>query len=165
MARRRKETIEEIWKSEDRSQRVVFGKLGSSGGHQNKNLFLVVGEKLPFESLSDVRKHVRKYITVRKGVYMAHDSFGVPRYGGRGKIFSRLLARQKKHQKELKYFSFYIVKDQGHTGELENVILRAAGPQMLLNTLKVRSGSKPGSVRDYNPGTQFYQRKDSQRTV
>jgi hypothetical protein len=94
---------------------------------------------------------------------MAHDSFGVPRYGGRGKIFSRLSTRQKKYQKELKYFSFYIVKEESHTVELENVILRAAGPQMLLNTLKVQSGSKPGSVRDYNPGTQFYQRKDSQR--
>jgi hypothetical protein len=82
MARRKKQIIEKIWKSVDKTQTVVFGKLGSSGGSQSKNLFLVIGEKLPFECLPEVRKHVRNYITVRKGVYMAHDSFGVPRYGG-----------------------------------------------------------------------------------
>jgi hypothetical protein len=165
MARRRKQIIEEIWKNENKTQKVVFGKLEPSGGHQSKGLFLVIGEKLPFECLSKVRQHVRKRIPSREGVYMAHDSFGVPRYGGRGKIFRRLLARQRKYQKELEYFSFYIVADRSHTAELENVILRAAGPQMLLNKLKVRSGSKPGSVRDYNPGTQFYQRKDGQERV
>jgi hypothetical protein len=51
---------------------------------------LFVGEKLPFECLSDVQRHVRARSPDRDGVYMAHDSFGVPRYGGRGRIFRRL---------------------------------------------------------------------------
>ena len=92
---------------------------------------------------------------------MAHDSFGIPRYGGRGRIFRRLSRRKKKYPKQLQYFSFYIVKNKNHERELENAILRAAGPQMALNTLKVRSNWEPGSVRDYEPGTQFYQRRDS----
>ena len=92
---------------------------------------------------------------------MAHDSFGIPRYGGRGRIFSRLARRKEKYKRELQYFSFYIVKNKNHERELENAILRAAGPQMALNTLKVRSNWMPGRVQDYEPGTQFYQRKDS----
>ena len=43
---RRKQIIEEIWKSKDKTQKVVFGKLASSGRSQNKNLFLVIGCRL-----------------------------------------------------------------------------------------------------------------------
>src|SRR5580704_13866102 len=151
MPRKSKRVIEVIWKSSDNKQRVVFGKLepSSHGKRKAQNLFICVGEKLPFACIHEVRRHIREHITSRSGVYMAHDSFGVPRYGGRGRIFRRLLARKKRYLKELEYFSFYIVKETSHASELENVILRAAGPQMLLNTLKVRAGIRPGSVRDY----------------
>jgi hypothetical protein len=163
MARSRRVVQEEIWK--DGNRKVVFGYLKPLSRRKPdvENLFLFVGEKLPFDCLGKVRRYVRDRSPNRSGVYMAHDSFGVPRYGGRGRIFRRLMARQKKHPKELAYFSFYIVKHKSHERELENAILRAAGPQMLLNTLKVRSGAKPGSVRDYEPGTHFFQRKDGRK--
>jgi hypothetical protein len=163
MARSKRVIETEIWK--DGNRKVVFGRLKPLSRRKPKveNLFLFVGEKLPFECLPDVRRYVRERSPNRSGVYMAHDSFGVPRYGGRGRIFRRLIARRKKHPKELAYFSFYIVKNKNHERELENAILRAAGPQMLLNTLKVRSGARPGSVRDYEPGTQFFQRKDGRK--
>ncbi len=89
---------------------------------------------------------------------MAHDSLGVPRYGGRGNIFQRLERHKKKYPTELCYFSFYIVKHKNHEKEIENIILRAAGPQMLLNIKKVRSDVAAGSVMDYEPGTHFYRR-------
>ena len=48
---------------------------------------------------------------------MAHDSFGVPRYGGRGNIFERLLKHKKKYPKLLLYFSFYIVRKKIMNGK------------------------------------------------
>jgi len=161
MARSRRVVEKGIWN--DGSRRVVFGRLKPLARLKPKtaNLFLFVGEKLPFECLSEVRRHLYAISPERNGVYMAHDSFGIPRYGGRGRIFSRLARRKEKYKRELQYFSFYIVKNKNHERELENAILRAAGPQMALNTLKVRSNWMPGRVQDYEPGTQFYQRKDS----
>lgn len=38
------------------------------------------------------------------GVYMAHDSMGVARYGGRGNIFHRLMAHERKYRRELVYY-------------------------------------------------------------
>jgi hypothetical protein len=159
MARKRARVINgNVWKSE--RHRVGFGRLDPVPGQKPivGNLFLCIGEKLPFECLLEVRKHVRAQKFHPDGVYMAHDSFGVPRYGGRGRIFSRLASRKRKYPDELAYFSFYIVKQKNHEKELENAILRAAGPQMAINKVKVRTGPQPGSVRDYEPGTHFYRR-------
>jgi hypothetical protein len=39
---------------------------------------------------------------------------GCPRYIGRGRIFSRLVARQKAQVLELKYFSFCVVEEKKH---------------------------------------------------
>jgi hypothetical protein len=54
---------------------------------------------------------------------------------------------------------FYIIADKTHEREIENVILRAASPQLVLNQRKVRDGIEPGSVKDYEPGTRYYRRK------
>ncbi|WP_292533527.1 hypothetical protein [Methylocystis sp.] len=162
MVRSTRRLIEkEVWKGE--RQKVIFGLLEPLPGHEPKvgNLFLCIGEKIPFECLMEVKKHVQQKKIGVDGVYMAHDSYGVPRYGGRGHIFRRLASRKKEYPKELVYFSFYIVKEKNHEKELENVILRAAGPQMTMNKVKVRTGTQPGSVRDYEPGTHFYVRIDS----
>jgi hypothetical protein len=118
-----------------------------------------VAEKLPYDSLAAVHRHMKLNKAHLQGVYMAHDSMGVARYGGRGRIFSRLRSHRRKYRRELVYFSFYVVRDKKHERELETAILRAAGPQMILNTQKVRDGINPGSVRDYEPGTRFFQRR------
>jgi hypothetical protein len=62
-----------IWK--DRSRKVVFGRLEPVARVKPKieNLFLFVGEKLPFECLPEVRRHVYSVTPERNGVYMAHD--------------------------------------------------------------------------------------------
>jgi len=90
---------------------------------------------------------------------MAHDSMGMARYGGRGRIFSRLRSHHVKYPKELLYFSFYVIKSKKHERELETAILRAAGPQMILNKRKVRANINPGNVSDYEPGTMFFERQ------
>jgi hypothetical protein len=94
-----------------------------------------------------------------QGVYLAHDSMGVARYGGRGNIFNRVASHKKKYPKELLYFSFFIIKNKKHEREIETAILRAAGSQMVLNQRKVRTGLAVGNVADYEPGTQFVQRQ------
>jgi hypothetical protein len=66
---------------------------------------------------------------------------------------------KRKYYKELVYFSFYIIENKTHENEIENVILRAAGPQMILNLRKVRDGIDPGRVGDYEPGTKFFRRR------
>jgi hypothetical protein len=124
-----------------------------------RSLFRCVGEKLPWASLSEVLNNLKSLNIEREGVYLAHDSFGVARYGGRGRIFARLRSHKRKYSRELVYYSFYIIKDKIHEREIENVILRAAGPQLVLNQRKVRDGIEPGSVRDYEPGTRYYRRK------
>lgn len=124
-----------------------------------KSLFKCVAEKLPWAALLDVSKNLKSLNIKREGVYLAHDSFGVARYGGRGNIFQRLRNHKRRYRRELVYFSFYIIEDKTHEREIENVILRAAGPQLVLNQRKVRDGIEPGSVRDYEPGTRYYRRK------
>ena len=115
--------------------------------------------QLSWKALPYVSKHLKDMKVKRVGVYMAHDSFGVARYGGRGNIFSRLRSHKRKYFRELLYFSFYIIENKTHEREIENVILRAAGPQMVLNQRKVRDGIDTGWVGDYEPGTKFFRRK------
>ena len=74
-------------------------------------------------------------------------------------FFSRLRSHKRKYSKELVYFSFYIIENKTHEREIENVILRAAGPQLVLNLRKVRDGIDPGAVGDYEPGTKFFRRR------
>jgi hypothetical protein len=139
---------------------VVFsGRVSGQSKGGDRSLFRCVAEKLPWTSLADVNANLKALGIRREGVYLAHDSFGVARYGGRGRIFSRLRSHKRKYSRELTYYSFYIIKDKIHEREIENVILRAAGPQLVLNQRKVRDGIEPGSVRDYEPGTRYYRRK------
>jgi hypothetical protein len=60
---------------------------------------------------------------------------------------------------ELCYFSFYTIASKKHEREIETAILRAAGPQLILNTRKVQSDVAKGDVRDYEPGTRFFERQ------
>jgi hypothetical protein len=140
---------------------VWCGHVEGGGLQQSTStrLFQCVAEKLPWASLSAVNANLKSLNITREGVYLAHDSFGVARYGGRGHIIRRLRSHKRKYSRELVYYSFYIIKDKIHEREIENVILRAAGPQLVLNQRKVRDGIEPGSVRDYEPGTRYYRRK------
>lgn len=116
-------------------------------------------KKLPFDALEKCKKDMESYGYSTDGVYLAHDSFGVARYGGRGQIFDRLAAHKRKYPRELQYFSFYTIADKKHQREIETALIRAAGPTLSLNIKKVRSGINPGDVQDYEPGTEFYQRQ------
>lgn len=164
MRKKKALSMKSVWKAvwKDKDWRVVIGELKrtSRGNPGEAHLFEVVAEKLPFEALASVGKELMKYPAIRReGVYMAHDSMGVARYGGRGQIFMRLGGHKKIYGKELMYFSFYIIRSKKHEREIENVILRAAGPQMLLNTRKIREGIEPGRITDYEAGTYFFERQ------
>jgi hypothetical protein len=124
-----------------------------------RSLFLALGEKLPFDSLLRVRQHARSLGIKSQGMYVAHDSMGTPRYIGRGAIWSRLRARRRAHPHELAYFSFYVIKDKIHEREIETLLIRAAGPSPEFNTRKKRVGIKPGSVKDFEAGTVFFERR------
>ncbi len=159
MARKIK-TIEvaKIWG--DKQWTVRFGRLKPGRGRPQavSSLFKVVGEKLPFEALSAVDKYMRDNGIRRNGVYLAHDSMGYARYIGRGAIFLRLRARLKSQNLQLKYFSFYVVENRKHEGEIETLLIRAAGPLLQFNTKKKRVTIKAGSLFDYEAGTQFFER-------
>lgn len=134
-------------------------KLGRTpNAAKTEHLFRVVGEKLPFESLPTVRKHLKDSGYTSQGVYVAHDSMGCPRYIGRGNIFDRLVARKKAQRLELEYFSFYVVSEKKHEREIETLLIRAAGFLLEFNDKKKRIGIAPGNVNDYEAGTVFYQR-------
>ncbi len=151
-----------IW--QDAGWRVKRGKLVPGPGRPSKTsrLFKLVAEKLPYEGFKDVRKTVeQEFGTTIEGVYLAHDSMGVARYGGRGNVFNRLATHKKRYALQLIYFSFYVIENKSHEREIETVILRAAGPQMVLNTRKIAYGLHPGDVRDYEPGTIFFERGGS----
>lgn len=124
-----------------------------------EHLFRVVGEKLPYESLTKVRNHLAATGIGTQGVYIAHDSMGCPRYVGRGNIFVRLAARKKKQPKELEYFSFYVVSEKKHEREVETLLIHAAGFLLEFNDRKKRVGLQPGSILDYEANTVFYLRK------
>jgi hypothetical protein len=144
---------------------VLTGELKPTAKSKSDHLFKYVAEKLPWKSLDHVLAYLRRAKVKREGVYMAHDSFGVARYGGRGQIFARLRRHKVKYEKELAYYSFYIIENKTHEREIENVILRAAGPQLILNQLKVRDGIDPGRIGDYEPGTKFFRRKYARGTT
>ena len=138
---------------------VNYGELspGSGPSEEIPRLFQALGEKLPFEALSEVRKHLRKEGIRRTGVYIAHDSMTYARYIGRGNIFQRLAVH--KDALELKYFSFYVVEDKKHEREIETLLIRAAGPLLQFNTNKKRLTISVGNITDYEAGTLFFERR------
>jgi hypothetical protein len=144
----------------DAQWQVFHGRLVPAPGRPNKvqHLFKVVAEKLPFTALDSVRKHMQQEGFSTDGIYVAHDSMGYARYVGRGSIFARLKARKKAQILELFYFSFYVVLDKKHEREIETLLIRAAGPLLAFNTRKKQVTILPGNIRDYEPGTHFYER-------
>ena len=123
-------------------------------------LFRELGEKLPYSALDSVEKHLKGKGASRSGVYIAHDSMGAPRYIGRGgNVFARLRSHKKTHRLELLYFSFYIVEDKAHEREVETLLIRGASHFLEFNSKKKRVGISPGNIRDYEPGTSFYERQ------
>ena len=154
----RKSKVERIWG--DTQWTVGHGRLIPGPGRPAKqsHLFIVVGEKLPIDSLKAVEKELRKRDLGLEGIYVAHDSMGYARYIGRGRIFGRLKSRAKTSALEVKYFSFYVVKEKLHEREIETLLIRAAGPMLFFNERKKRLDLSSGNIRDYEPGTQFYER-------
>ncbi|MGA2851347.1 MAG: hypothetical protein ABSE46_20280 [Terracidiphilus sp.] len=138
---------------------VNYGELlpGSGTGEEVPRLFQALGEKLPFEALAEVRKHLKKEGIRRTGVYIAHDSMTYARYIGRGNIFQRLAAH--KNSLELKYFSFYVVEEKTQEREIETLLIRAAGPLLQFNTKKKRLTLSVGNISDYEAGTLFFERR------
>ena len=153
-----KDISQKVWGGKDWT--VQYGCLKRGAGRPGKvsRMFKYVGEKLPFESLADVHGHFVSDGTAAQGVYIAHDSMGTPRYIGRGNVFGRLASHKKSHPHELVYFSFYIVENKQHEREIETLLIRAAGDQLEFNDRKKRVGIEPGNIRDYEPGTEFYER-------
>jgi len=140
---------------------VNYGELKSGRGRPEsvERLFLILGEKLPFESLNSISAHLKKRKIRRTGVYVAHDSMGFARYVGRGNIFQRLRTRHAAQKLELRYFSFYVVKERKHEREIETLLIRAAGPLLQFNTKKKRVDIRVGNIKDYEAGTQFFERR------
>lgn len=95
----------------------------------------------------------------RNGIYIAHDSMGVPRYIGRGSILNRLKNRKKAQPLELIYFSFYVVSEKSHEREIETLLIRAASTQLHFNTRKKRVDIEAGVNKDYEAGTVFFERQ------
>lgn len=155
-----KTTSDTVW-SDDFWQ-VLQGELKRGSGRPRlaRPLFRAVAEKIPFEALDDVRRSVSESDIETNGIYVAHDSMGVARYVGRGSIFTRLKARHRPNSQELKYFSFYVVAEKTHEREIETLLIRSAGPQLHFNSRKKRVDIQPGNVRDYEPGTVFYERQN-----
>lgn len=154
-----KVVTERVWG--DQHWSVKYGELRRGQGRPAavSRLFKYVGEKIPFEALESVKAHFVSDGTPAKGVYVAHDSMGSARYIGRGNIFGRLATHKKAHAHELVYFSFYIVEEKQHEREIETLLIRAAGPQLEFNDRKKRVGIGVGNVRDFEPGTYFYERQ------
>ena len=151
-------TYSSVWS--DSTWTVVAGQLRSRGRPRKiRHLFTCIAEKLPFASLARVQRVLKNEKIEAKGVYMAHDSIGVARYGGRGDIFTRLRSHRRKYGLQLPYFSFYIVDNKHHEREIENAILRASGGQMIFNQRKRGDGIYPGRVTDYEAGSYFFERQ------
>ena len=147
--------------SDERQWTVHYGQLKRHQGNPGKaeHLFKVIGEKLPYNSLLKVKKHLKENGHSGQGVYVAHDSMGCPRYIGRGNIFLRLEARKKAQPLELEYFSFYVVSEKKHEREIETLMIRAAGFLLEFNDRKKRVGIARGGIQDYEAGTIFYERQ------
>ena len=156
---RKKTVAEPIWA--DDQWVVREGKLIPTPGRPDrvKSLFSAVAEKIPFDALGSISKEMKSRRLKHDGVYIAHDSMGFARYVGRGSVFARLRARRRKHPNELKYFSFYIVANKKHEREIETLMVRLGGAHLQFNTAKKRVDVQPGSIRDYEPGTRFFERQ------
>lgn len=155
----RKVTSASVWSNRDWV--VRYGELQRRRGRPRKSkpLFEAVAEKVPFDALDKVRQQMHADGVSATGIYVAHDSMGVARYIGRGKIFDRLKARRKAQVLELVYFSFYVGLDKTHEREIETLLIRAVGPQLYFNTRKKREDIQPGNIRDYETGTLFFERQ------
>ncbi len=140
---------------------VRWGRLvpGRGRPHHVKSLLSWVGEKIPFEALSDTKKRLQDEGATKEGVYIAHDSMGFARYVGRGDIFVRLKARKKAHPLELAYFSFYIIAQKKHEREIETLLIRLGGAHLQFNERKKRVDISPGNIRDFEPGTKYVERQ------
>ena len=75
-----------------------------------------------------------------------------------GAISSAEFVRARESKLEIKYFSFYVVQAKVHERELETVLIRIGAPMLYFNERKKRLDLSPGSIRDYEPGTRFFQR-------
>ena len=148
-----------VW--QDALWKVVHGRLVRAPGRPKSamSLFRVVGEKLPFDSLASVRKQMSALGLPRTGVYVAHDSMGYARYIGRGRIFWRLQSHKKAHPLELTYFSFFVVENKTHEGEIETILIRASSPLLEFNSQKKRVDIRAGNIRDFEAGTAFFERQ------
>jgi hypothetical protein len=145
---------------------VTAGKLVKAPGRPSidSHLFKVVAEKIPKEALGSIKKDLKDLGIETNGVYIAHDSMSYPRYVGRGQIFTRLASHFKSHELELAYFSFYIVESKKHEREIETLLIRAAGPLLRFNDRKKKIDLQEiGNIRDYEPGTRFYERQNKRR--
>lgn len=148
----------------DQRWRVARGELKRGRGRPRPKLFLVVAEKLPFESINIVTSAMRALAKKRgwkevRGVYVAHDSMGYARYVGRGLIFQRLKARKRAQSLELSYYSFYVLKTREQEREVESLLTRVGGPLLEFNKRKRRANIKAGDVRDFEAGTHFFERQ------
>ena len=152
----RKRKNASIWFDENWS--VVYGKLQPGSGRSSKiePLFKCVGEKIPFGALGKIKEKLGDEV---EGVYIAHDSMGTARYVGRGKIFNRLKQHKNNYPNELVYFSFFVVKDKQHEREVETLLIRGAGPLLEFNEKKKGGGIYPGDVKDYEAGTDYFERQ------
>ena len=140
---------------------VCRGRLVPQPGRPDKieSLFKVVGEKIPKACLKDVKKDMTFLGLPTTGIYLAHDSMGAVRYAGRGNLFQRLSARFGAQPLELCYFSLYVVENKKHEREIETLVIRATSHQLEFNERKKHPTIAPGNVRDYEPGTYFYERQ------
>jgi hypothetical protein len=120
-----KVTSRTVWS--DAAWTIRYGELQRGRGRPRKSqaLFKVVGEKIPFGGLDEVKKQMRDQDLSTTGIYVAHDSMGVARYIGRGNIFERLKMRRKAQVLELVYFSFYVVSDKTHERQIETILISA----------------------------------------
>jgi len=84
---------------------------------------------------------------------------GTARYVGRGRIFARLRQHRRKNPLVLYYYSFYVVPEKSHEREVETLLIRAAGPLLEFNQQKKRVTIQAGSIRDYEAGTKYFQRR------
>lgn len=150
-----------VWANEH--WRVWRGELRRRPGRPKKSLFAVVAEKLPFDSLRAVERVMKQRGWTRTGVYVAHDSMGTARYVGRGRIFARLRQHRRKNPLVLYYYSFYVVPNKSHEREVETLLIRAAGPLLEFNQRKKRVTISAGSIRDYEAGTKYFQRRRKRR--
>jgi hypothetical protein len=137
------------------------GRLVPSAGRPDKvdSLFKVVAEKIPFACLGAVHKDMKAEDLPPTGIYLAHDSMGAVRYAGRGNIFQRLRTPYRAQPLELHYFSLYVIENKKHEREIETLVIRPTSHLLDFNDRKKRPTIQVGNVRDYEPGTTFYQRQ------